>query len=105
MLANPSNQRSQNCTEHTHDVMMAALYNTTDQAQIKANIGAHFDPLTIKVGSLKRAFASLASAALTTSDHGATVGTATFGAITRFKEEYDLSHTIYSITPDGRYRF
>ena len=85
--------------------MMASLYNTTDQAQIKANIGAHFDPQPIKIGGLKRAFAPLASGALTTSDHGATVGTATFGAIARFMEEYDLSHSVYSITPDERYRF
>ena len=105
VLANPSNKRFQNCTEHTLDVMMAALYNTTDQAQIKANIGAHFDPQPIKIGGLKRAFAPLASGALTTSDHGATVGTATFGAIARFMEEYDLSHSVYSITPDESYRF
>jgi len=52
VFANPSNKRFQNCTEHTLDVMMAALYGTSDRAQIKANIGAHFDTQIIKIGGI-----------------------------------------------------
>ena len=105
VLANPSNKRFQNCTEHTLDVMMAALYNTSDRAQIKANIGAHFDAQVIKIGGLKRTFAPIASGALTTSDHGAKIGTATFGSISRFMAEHDLADKTYRITPDSIYRF
>ena len=105
VLANPSNGRFQNCTEHTLDVLMAALYNTSDRAQIKANIGAHFDPQVIKISGMKRAFAPLASGALTTSDHGAKIKTATFGSISRFMKEFDLADKVYRITPEASYRF
>ncbi len=105
VMANPANKRFQNCTEHTLDVMMAALYDTSDRTQIKANIGAHFDAQVIKIGGLKRAFAPVASGALTTSDHGAQIGTATFGSIARFMSDHDLADEIYRMTPDASYRF
>jgi hypothetical protein len=105
VLANPSNKRFQNCTEHTLDVMMAAIYNTSDRAQIKANIGAHFDAQAVKISGLKRTFARVASGALTTSDHGAQIGTATFGSIARFMKKHDLADKVYRITPDASYHF
>ena len=104
VLANPANKRFQNCTEHTLDVMMAAIYGTSDRAQIKANIGAHFDTQEIRIGGLKRTFAPVTSGALTTSDHGAKIGTATFGSISRFMKEHELTNTIYRMTPDASYR-
>ncbi|WP_298974443.1 DUF2145 domain-containing protein [uncultured Roseobacter sp.] len=105
VLANPMTPQFQNCTEHTLDVLMASLYGTTDQAQIKANIAAHFDPQPVKIGGLKRLFAPAASAALTTADHGAQIGTATFGSIARFMAENDLSDQIYRYTPHQAERF
>lgn len=105
VLANPNTTQFQNCTEHTLDVLMAALYGTRDIAQIKANTAAHFKPQVIAVGGVKRALASVASQALTTSDHGATVATATFGSIARFMQANKLAAKVYRLTPEGAYRF
>jgi hypothetical protein len=105
VLANPDNRQFQNCTEHTVDVIFAALYDITDQQQIKANVAAHFTPQPVVLGGLQRMLAPAASAALTTADHGTSVRTATFGSIARFMESYDLDDEIYRITPDALVRF
>lgn len=101
VLANPHTPQFQNCTEHTLDVLVASLYGTDDQTQIKANIAAHFDPQEVRIGALKRMLAPAASGALTTVDHGATIETATFGAIARFMATHNLSDQIYRYTPAG----
>lgn len=105
VLANPNTSQFQNCTEHTLDVLMAAVYGTTSLPQIKANIAAHFQPQTIQIGGLKRLMAPVASRALTTADHGAKVATATFGSIARFMQANKLAAQVYRITPDRVYRF
>lgn len=105
VLANPNTTDFQNCTEHTLDVLMASLYGTSNKAQIKANIAAHFDPQPVKIGGLKRLFAPAKSAALTTSDHGAKIETATFSSIARFMASHDLSDQIYRYTPKGAQAF
>jgi len=105
VLANPSDARFQNCTEHTLHVLMAALYDTTDTARIRANVAAHFRPRTIELGGAKRLLAPLASGALTTADHGDRVATATFGSIARFMEGHGLEDAVYRLTPHGAHRF
>lgn len=105
VLANPRTGQFQNCTEHTLDVLIAALYDTTDPQQIKANIAAHFTPQPVPLNGLQRLFAPAASRALTTADHGANVGTATFGSIARFMEANDLADEVYRITPSQVVRF
>ncbi len=99
VLANPQTRQFQNCTEHTLDVIMAALYDTNNAAQIKSNITAHFTPQVIKIGGLKRTFAPVASRALTTQDHGAQIRTATFGSILRFMKQNRLVAASYTLTP------
>ena len=100
VLSNPDNRQFQNCTEHTLDVLMAALYDTGDPQQIKANIAAHFTPQPIPVNGLQRLFAPVASAALTTADHDGAVATATFGSLARFTRQFDLADEVYRITPE-----
>lgn len=104
-LSNPNTNQFQNCTEHTLNVLMAALYDTNEINQIKANIQAYFAPQVIQVNGLQRAFAPVASGALTTADHGATVATATFGSIARFMQANDLDDQVYRITPTQIVRF
>ena len=99
VLANPRTAQFQNCTEHTLDVLMAGLYGTSDRTQIKANIAAYFEPQTVKIDGLKRMLAPVASGALTTSDHGRVVGTATFGSIARFMQKNDLADAVIRLTP------
>ncbi len=105
VLANPATDQFQNCTEHTLNVVMAAVYDTADPAQIKANIAAHFQPQVIAVDGLQRALAPALSQALSTADHGPVVGTATFGSLARFMQTHDLSAQTYRITPQGAFRF
>lgn len=105
VLANPTTGQFQNCTEHTLNILFAALYDTSDQAQIQANIAAYFEPQLVQIGGLKRLLAPAASQALTTADHGAEVKTATFGSIARFMQNNDLSDEIYKITPERLVRF
>jgi hypothetical protein len=105
VLANPRTAQFQNCTEHTLDVVMAALYDTDDRARIKANIAAYFAPQPVPINGLQRLLAPAASQALTTADHGAQVGTATFGSIARFMGDNDLAAEIYRITPTALTRF
>jgi hypothetical protein len=105
VLANPNTRRFQNCTEHTLDVVMASTYGTGDPRQIKANITAHFKPQEVRLGGVKRFLAPVAAQALTTSDHGSEVATATFGSIARFMAENGLSRQTYRITPDSLIRF
>ena len=105
VLANPRSDQFQNCTEHTLDVIMAALYGTNDKRQIKANIAAHFEGQPVALNGLQRLLAPAASAALTTADHGTDVRTATFGSIARFMQAHDLTDEVYRITPRGPVRF
>ena len=105
VLANPRTQRFQNCTEHTLDVLIASLYDTSSKAVIKANIAAHFEPQPVEIGGMKRLLAPAAAPALTTVDHGSSVATATFGSIARFMHEHDLDAGIYRHRPDGPHPF
>lgn len=105
VLANPATGQFQNCTEHTLNILFAALYGTNDQNQIRANIAAYFEPQVVQIGGLQRLLAPAASQALTTADHGAEVKTATFGSIARFMQNNDLADEIYKITPDRLVRF
>lgn len=105
VLANPGSSTFQNCTEHTLDVLMASLYGTQNVDQIKANITAHFTPQPVVVSDGKRFFATFASPALTTSDHGATIATATFSSLARFMKNHDLASRVYRVTPDAIVRF
>lgn len=105
VLANPNTSQFQNCTEHTLDVLMASLYATRDIPQIKANIAAHFQSQPVRVGGMKRLLAPVASQALTTTDHGGQIATATFGSIARFMQDHELTSQVYRITPDRVTRF
>ena len=100
VLANPNTNQFQNCTEHTLNVLMAAIYGTTDTNQIKANIAAYFEPQEIEIDAVKRFLAPAASQALTTADHGGTVRTATFGSLGRFMRANDLATAVYHVTPE-----
>lgn len=105
VLSNPNTTQFQNCTEHTLDVVMAALFRTSDIQQIKSRTAQIFAPQRIEVSGLKRTLAGAASQAMTTTDHGATINTATFGAIARFMQGNGVAKSVYRLTPEAAYRF
>ena len=89
-LSNPDNSQYQNCTEFVLDVMNAAIYQTTDVTQIKANTRAYFEPTLIKESRLKLALGAAFIDHIEIDDHKGKVYTATFGSIRKYMEQYGL---------------
>ena len=102
VIANPFNLDYQNCTEHTLDVIFAAIYQTDDIRFIKANESAYFTPQRVNVNFLKLALGSMISAEVKTSDQppGRPV-TATFETIARFLRKYDTGSEVLTILPNS----
>lgn len=101
VVANPGSNAFQNCTEHTLNVLMAALYDTDDMTRIKANVRAHFQSQAIEINPLKRLVGPLVMDGVAMSDHTSTVRTATFTTITDFMQRFDLVEGAYRLTPNG----
>lgn len=91
VLASPFNNRYQNCTEHTLNLLNAAIYNTTHMAQLKANTQAHFSAQEIYKSRLSLVLGAAFTDGLTTRDHKGRVRTATFSSIARYLQKYDLA--------------
>lgn len=99
VIANPFTLGLQNCTEHTLDVIVAAIYRTDDLRFIKANEKAYFEAQPVNVNPVKLAIGSMISADVAISDHPGPPVTATFETIGRFLKKYDAATEILTITP------
>jgi hypothetical protein len=102
VIANPLNSRFQNCTEHTLDMINAAIYQTTDTKQLKANTNAYFTPQRVKTSPLKLMFGSMLMKDVTTKDHKRKVATATFGSIFNYLTKYELVANAVEFYPEQR---
>lgn len=91
VLANPFNQMYQNCTEHTLDMLNAAIYQTTNTPQLKANAQAHFTPQRVATSRFKLMLGAAFMKDITTADHKGAVRTATFTSIAKYLQKYDLA--------------
>ncbi|WP_419786440.1 DUF2145 domain-containing protein [Pseudodesulfovibrio sp.] len=104
VIANPFTKEYQNCTEHTLDVVVAAIYQTDDYDQIKADIKAYFKPQDVRYGKLSKnglRFASIFIPDVTVSDHpNGPVQTTTFTKIGEFLEQYKLQQEKFIVKPD-----
>lgn len=100
LIANPYTLGKQNCTEHTLDVINAAIYQTDDISKIKANEKAYFEAQPVNVSPLKLALGSMFSAEVSTSDHNGKPVTATFETIGKYLQKYDAGSETIIITPD-----
>lgn len=96
-IANPFNTRYQNCTEHTLDVLNAAIYQTDDINEIKNVAGQYFTAHTLKIDPFKLFLGSMFKADIKTSDHKGKVSTATFGSIVKYLEEFGLTESVYHV--------
>lgn len=101
VIANPFTQDLQNCTEHTLDILFAAIYETDDIEQIKVNEKAYFEPQPVTLNPLKLILGSMFVADVAISDHPDNPVTATFTTIGRFLEKFKAVSKIYSIKADG----
>lgn len=99
LIANPYTLGKQNCTEHTLDVLNAAIYQTNDVKVIKANEKAFFEAQPVNVNPLKLALGSMVSAEISTSDHTDKPVTATFETIGKFLQKYDAESEVISVIP------
>jgi len=100
LIANPYTLGKQNCTEHTLDVISAAIYQTDDLRRIKANEKAYFKAQAVKVNPFKLALGSIFSAEIATSDQPGDPVTATFETIGLYLQKYDAGSEVFTITPD-----
>jgi hypothetical protein len=100
LIANPYTLGKQNCTEHTLDVISAAIYQTDDLRRIKANEKAYFKAQPVKVNPFKLALGSLFSAEIATSDQPGEPVTATFETIGQYLQQYDAGSEVLTITPE-----
>lgn len=100
LIANPYTLGKQNCTEHTLDVINAAIYQTGDIKQIKANEKAYFEAQPVNVSPLKLVLGSMFSAEVSTSDQSGKPVTATFETIGKYLQKYDIGSETLTITPD-----
>ena len=90
LIANPFNNQFQNCTEHTLNIINAAIYETDDMARIKANTKAYFTPQAVKVCRIKLALGNWFAKAVSTQDHERDIKTTSFTSIARYLQEFDL---------------
>jgi hypothetical protein len=100
LIANPYTLPYQNCTEHTLDVLFAAIYETSDPKQIKSNEQAYFQAQPVNVSPIKLLFGSMFKAEIVTSDHPGSPVTATYETIARFLEKYDTGSDSFVVTAD-----
>ncbi|MGY5450924.1 DUF2145 domain-containing protein [Agarivorans sp. MS3-6] len=90
VLANPFNGQYQNCTEHTLDMLNAAIFNTTDREELKWLAKSDFTPQPVKVSRFKLFMGGLFLDDVTTKDHQGKPQTATFTSIARYLNDKDL---------------
>ncbi|MEL6414546.1 MAG: DUF2145 domain-containing protein [Pseudomonadota bacterium] len=102
LIASPFNDRFQNCNEFILDVIAAAVWDTTDYSQIKANLSEHFKAGRIKTGLLARVFGPLADERIKLADHrGKPIYTVTFDSLATFMLDNNLAQDVFIIEPEG----
>ena len=99
VLASPYNSKFQNCTEHTLDVINAAIYQTDDVRVIKANTQAYYEAQKVNLGPMKLLVGSMTKPDVTLSDHKGGVTTASYTTIAAYLRKYDLVQEELTITP------
>ncbi len=97
VIANPYTTDLQNCTEHTLDVLFAAIYQTDDIMKIKENEKAYFKAQRVNLSPFKLSMGSIFAPDVAISDHPEKPVTATFTTIGDFLEKYDLLAKRYVI--------
>ena len=95
LVANPFSAAHQNCTNFLLDLVAAAAWETSDPAQIRADLVAHFTPTTIKAGPLERWLGPVVDARLQTDDQPGPIRTATYESLAAFMRANGLITDAY----------
>lgn len=99
LIANPYTLDKQNCTEHTLDVIHAAIYQTADINKIKANEKAYYVAQPVNVSPFKLLLGSAFSSEISISDHPGKPVTATFETIGNYLQKYDAGSEVITVLP------
>lgn len=99
-IANPYTLGKQNCTEHTLDVVNAAIYQTENIKQIKAIEKKYFEAQPVNVSGFKLMLGALFSSEISLSDQPGAPVTATFETIAQYLKKYDEGAELIIITPN-----
>ena len=102
LIANPFNNKYQNCTEHTLNLINAAIYQTTNMKQLKTFAQAHFEPTRVKINRLKLTLGGLFMEGVHSSDQKGKIVTATFGSLADYLENNGLVQSAFVMTPETR---
>lgn len=95
LIANPFNNKYQNCTEYTLNIINAAIYQTTNMKQLKVNTRAYFEPQTVKVSRFKLALGNMFTDGIHTTDHNGKIKTTSFSSIAKYLHKYQLASPTY----------
>lgn len=99
-IANPYTLGRQNCTEHTLDVINAAIYQTDDIRKIKAAEKKYFAAQAVNISGFKLMLGAMFSSEITLSDQPGPPVTATFETIADYLKKYDEGSEMVIITPE-----
>ena len=91
LLSNPHDAEYQNSNEFMLDVIAAALWETTDREQLKANLAAHFQPARVRLNVFERLFGPMVDRRVELNDHDGRIYTTTFGSMAQFLEANDYA--------------
>lgn len=100
-IANPYNNRYQNCTEFVTNIIFASIYKTDNLQEIKANIKAWFAPQPIQASQLKLTLGSLFMPDIKLDDHHDKPVTATFSTIAEFLEVENMADQLLVVSNDA----
>jgi len=106
LVANPYDPRFQNCNEFMLDVIASAAWETTDYAQIKANLREHYRATRVRVSGLQRLVGPMMDERLRTSDHRrGRIETATYESMAAFMTQHGLARRTYVLQRDPAFVF
>ncbi|MDZ4759722.1 MAG: DUF2145 domain-containing protein [Alphaproteobacteria bacterium] len=90
LVSNPLDPKYQNCNEFMLDVLASAAWETTEMAQIKANLRQHYKPTKVKTSLIERTLGPIADSRLKTDDQRGGIVTATYESMSAFMTEKKL---------------
>lgn len=100
LIANPYNNRYQNCNEFIMNLIFAALYNTSDMQTIKNLQKQYFtQPYVVPYSGLSIMLGAFFSKEVQANDHATSkYKTTSFGSIQNFFQQYDLLQTTHQFS-------
>ncbi|MCA9457813.1 MAG: DUF2145 domain-containing protein [Nitrospira sp.] len=97
VVPSPFNNPYQNCTEHTLNVLLAALYGTENMDQLKTNAAAYFTPQTVRLDPVRSLLGPVFVPDFTTRDHKGAIQVVTFTTLKNFMRHYNLTQEDFTL--------